>query len=292
VAARTLGMVFRKPPINFRVITKDVGGSFGLKTQPWREEIATIAAAILLGRPVKWIEDRLENLISANNAREQEATIRLALDENGIFLASHLEYHINNGAYPHMPEQNVMVPLFTWSCYKMPKFGFTAQGWHTNTVGMAGYRGPWAMGSMLREVLIDDAARELGMDPVELRRRNLVTQADQPTKTCTGIAIEDITVVECLENLLTQVDVEAFRKEQREARNQGRYLGLGIAAYIEPTGGSTIPVLASDVAQIRIEPSGKVNAVLSTHSQGHGTETTMAQVIADRLGVRFEDVDP
>jgi carbon-monoxide dehydrogenase large subunit len=243
-----------------------------------------------LGRPVKWIEDRLENFISANSAREQEAVLRLALDDNGKFLASHLDYHINNGAFPHMPEPNAMVAMFLWACYRMPAFGFAAHAWHTNTVGLGGYRGPWAMESLIREVMIDDAARELRMDPVELRRRNIVTQADQPGSVMGAMPLSGVTVAECLENLVTKIDIPAFRKEQDAARKQGSYLGLGLAAYIEPTGASGISVLASDVAQIRIEPSGKVSAVLSTHSQGHGTETTMAQVIAEQLGVAFEDV--
>ena len=102
--------------------------------------------------------------------------------------------------------------------------------------------------------------------------------------------LEDVTPHECLELLLTKVDVPAFRAEQAAARAQGRYLGLGIAAYIEPTAMSGFPPMATESAQVRIEPTGKVTAVVGTHSQGQGTQTTMAQVIADRLGVRFEDV--
>jgi carbon-monoxide dehydrogenase large subunit len=290
MAAKTLTMVFRDPKLNFRVLARDVGGAFGLKTQVWLEEVAVVAAAQLLGRPVKWAEDRLENFIAANAAREQEATLRLALDKDGRFLASDLDYHINNGAFPHMPEDNAMVGIFLWSCYRMPAYGFASRGWHTNTAGLGGYRGPWAMETQMREVLIDDAARMLGVEPVELRRRNIVTKADQPTASNMGLPLEDITAAECLEKLAAKLDIPTFRKEQAAARKAGRHLGLGLAAYIEPTGGSGLSVLATDVAQIRIEPTGKVNAVLSTHSQGHGTETTMAQVIAERLGVRFEDV--
>jgi carbon-monoxide dehydrogenase large subunit len=290
MAAKTLTMVFRDPNRSFRVLAKDVGGAFGLKTQVWLEEVSVVAAAMLLSRPVKWTEDRLENFISANSAREQQAVLRLALDKTGKFLASDLDYHINNGAWPHMPEDNAMVGIFCWPFYKMPAFGFTSTAWHTNTVGLGGYRGPWAMESFIREVLIDDAARQLGVEPVELRRRNIITRADQPATSVMGLPLEDVTPAECLDQLLTKIDIPAFRQEQAKAREAGRYLGLGIATYFEPTGGSGINVLSSDVAQIRIEPSGKVNAVLSTHSQGHGTETTMAQVIADRLGVPFEDI--
>jgi carbon-monoxide dehydrogenase large subunit len=291
MAARYLSLAFGLPQTSIRVISKDVGGSFGLKVQPWREEVAVVAAGMLLGRPLKWTEDRLENLTSACQAREQEITLRIALDANGKLLASHADYNVNNGAYPHGADANIAVAMFLWAAHKMPNFSFQCRGWYTNTVGMAAYRGPWAMESLARETALDIAARKIGIDPIEIRRRNLNTLADQPYTTQFGIPLEDITPAECLDKLLEHVDVAAFRAEQATARAQGRYLGLGIATYIEPTAGSAgVPVLASDVAHIRIEPTGKVNAVLSTHSQGHGTQTTMAQVIAERLGVPFEDV--
>ena len=291
MVARYLSLAFGMPQTSIRVISKDVGGSFGLKVQPWREEIAVIAAGMLLGRPLKWIEDRFENLTSANQAREQEMTLRVAFDPTGKLLASHVDYGLNNGAYPHGPESNIAAMLFLWAAHRMPSFGFFARGWYTNTPGLAAYRGPWAIESLARETAFDIAARKIGIDPIEIRRRNLITKADQPVTTPLGIRLEDITPAECLDVLLKKVDVAAFRAEQAAARAAGRYLGLGIATYIEPTAGSAgIAVLASDVAQIRIEPTGKVSAVLSTHSQGHGTQTTMAQVIADRLGVFFEDV--
>ena len=291
MAARYLSQAFGLPQGTIRVIAKDVGGSFGLKVQPWREEVAVIAAGMILGRPLKWIEDRLENLTAANQAREQECTLRIAFDADGRLLASHADYSLNNGAYPHGPDCNIAVQMFMWAAYKLPRFSFFTRGWYSNTAGLAAYRGPWALESLARETMLDIAARQIGIDPIELRRRNIVTRADQPCTTPLGILLEDVTPAECLEKLLAAIDVAAFRAEQAIARAAGRYLGLGIAAYIEPTAGSTgVAVLSSDVAQIRIEPTGKVTAVLSTHSQGHGTETTMAQVIAERLGVRFEDV--
>jgi carbon-monoxide dehydrogenase large subunit len=158
-------------------------------------------------------------------------------------------------------------------------------------MGLGGYRGPWALESLIRETVLDAAAREIGIDPIEIRRRNLVTAADQPMTTGMDIMVTDITPSECLEKLVAHVDVPAFRKEQQAARKQGRYLGLGVTAYVEPTAVAGIMApLTGETAQIRVEPTGKVTATLSTHSQGHGTATTMAQVIADRLGVAYEDV--
>lgn len=289
--ARWFAQAFGMPQTAIRVISKDVGGSFGLKGQPWREEVATVLASMLLKRPLKWIEDRLENLTSANQAREQEIKLRAAFDKDGKLIASHADYGINNGAYPQGADSNIAVMMFLWGAHKLPRFDFYSRGWFTNTVGLSAYRGPWAIESLTREVLLDRAARKMGIDAVELRKRNLIRRTDQPCTTCMGLELEDISPGECLDVLLTKVDVAAFRVEQAEARKQGRYLGLGIATYIEPTAGSTgIAVLISESAHIRIEPTGKVSAVVSTHSQGHGTQTTMAQVVAETLGVKFDDV--
>ena len=289
--ARWFAQAFGMPQTSIRVISKDVGGSFGLKGQPWREEVATVLASMLLKRPLKWIEDRLENLTSACQAREQEIKLRAAFDKEGNLIASHAEYSINNGAYPQGADSNIAVMMFIWGAHKLPKFDFYSRGWFTNTVGLSAYRGPWAIESLTREVLLDRAARKLGIDAVELRKRTLLRREDQPCTTNMGLELEDISPAECLDVLLTKVDVAAFRIEQAEARKQGRYLGLGIATYIEPTAGSTgIAVLISESAHIRIEPTGKVSAVVSTHSQGHGTQTTMAQVVAETLGVKFDDV--
>ena len=153
--------------------------------------------------------------------------------------------------------------------------------------GLAAYRGPWAMESLAREVLLDEAARAIGVDPVEIRRRNLLHRADLPTTSALGIPIEDISPAECLEKLLTVLDVATFRSEQEEARKQGRYLGLGIATYIEPTGAAgSMPAMTGEMVNLRIEPTGKVSAQMGTFSQGHGTATTMAQVIAEHLGAK------
>ncbi len=291
MVARYLSQSLNLPNLGIRVIAKDVGGSFGLKNTPFREEMAIIVASLILRRPLKWIEDRLEALTASCQAREQELTLQVAFDASGRLLASHGDYHSNNGAYPQGADANVAVHIFLWAAYKMPHYEFCTRGWYTNTVGLAAYRGPWAMETLARETILDMAARQMGIDPIEIRRKNLVTAADQPRTTPFGMVLEDITPSECLEKLLENFDLPAFRKEQEEARKQGRYLGVGFATYVEPTGSAgSMPAMTGETAQIRIEPNGKVSALMSTHSQGHGTATTMAQVIADQLGVPYEDV--
>jgi aerobic carbon-monoxide dehydrogenase large subunit len=291
LVARYVSTALDLPQGSIRVIAKDVGGAFGLKNFPWREEMAVVVAARLLGRPLKWIEDRLESLTASSHAREQEITLTVGFDAEGRLLAAHSDCHINNGAWPMGEDCNIAVHMFMWPAYKMPAYSFHTRGWYTNTMGLGGYRGPWALESLVRETLLDKAARQIGIDPVEIRRRNLVTAVDQPMTTTMDITVTDITPAECLEKLLAHVDVQAFRREQAAAREEGRYLGLGFAAYIEPTAVAGIMTpLTGETAKIRIEPTGKVTAELSTHSQGHGTATTMAQVIADRLGVSYDDV--
>ncbi|MCX7865067.1 MAG: molybdopterin-dependent oxidoreductase, partial [Novosphingobium sp.] len=223
-------------------------------------------------------------------AREQQCTLTTAFDAQGRLLASHCDYALNNGAYPHFPDSNLAAMMFVWGAYKQPHFSFDARGLHTNTTGLAAYRGPWAIETLIREVQLDIAARQIGFDPIEIRQRNLVTAADQPSTTSMGLQLTDITPVECLETLLQTFDVEAFRAEQAQARKQGRYLGLGVCTYIEPTASGQFPPMATEGAQIRIEPDGQVTALLGTHSQGQGTETTMAMLVAETLGVRYEDV--
>lgn len=289
--ARWVSIALGLPQSAIRVVAKDVGGSFGLKNHPWKEETAVIVAALLFGRPLKWIEDRYEALTASNQCREQEMTLDIGFDAQGHLVAAHGDYSVNNGAYPQGADANVAVHVFLWAAYKLPAYGFLTRGWYSNTPGLAAYRGPWAMETLIRETALDRAAKQIGIDPIEIRRRNLVRLADQPRMTPFGMELADITPAECLEKLLQHFDVAAFRKEQAEARAQGRYLGLGFATYIEPTGsaGSMAP-MTGELAQLRIEPTGKVTATMSTHSQGHGTATTMAQIIADRLGVAYEDV--
>jgi aerobic carbon-monoxide dehydrogenase large subunit len=291
LVARWLQLAFGLPNMSIRVISKDVGGSFGLKNHPWREETGAIIASLLLRRPVKWIEDRLEALTACNQAREQEMTTRVAFDKEGRIQAAFSDYSSNNGAYPQGADANVAVHMFMWVAYRVPVPGFITRAWYSNTPGLAAYRGPWAMESLAREALLDKAARQIGIDPIDIRRKNLIPRAELPYTTQAGLPIDDMSPAECFEKLLANFDVAAFRREQAEARKQGRYLGLGLSAYVEPTGAAgTMAPMTGELAQLRVEPTGKVTATMSTHSQGHGTQTTMAQVIADQLGVPYEDV--
>jgi len=281
---------FRLPAQQVRVVAKDVGGAFGQKVIPQRDELAVIAAAMLLRRPVKWIEDRLENLVAGGQSRDERLRVRLAFDADHRLLAADIEYDADCGAYPFAMSDSasLVAPMFPGP-YRLPAYRWKSTAWFTNTGGMVPYRGPWMIEMFTREVLLDIAAREMGIDPIELRRKNIIGKEDQPFAMPSGVVLTDISPRETMEMTIAAIDVPAFREEQARARAEGRYIGLGLANGVEPTTVS-FGHYSSDVVNLRIEVTGKVTATSSTFSQGHGTGTALAQIIADRLGVPFEDV--
>ena len=275
------------PEGNITVTARDVGGGFGQKMFVFREECAIVLASRLLGHPVKWIEDRRENLLSAPHSRNELGKVRMAVDGDGVIQAITVEHKGDIGAYPACPA--VMDAALLVGPYKIPRLGFSMSMVWTNTMGKGAYRGPWMFETTAREMAIDYAAREIGLDPAEFRRKNLLAASDLPHTAPAGQVFTEITPLETLDQALEMLDYEAFRKEQAEARAEGRYLGLGLSVYVEPTsmGGAT---LHTEGATVRIESSGRVVAFLGTTSHGQSVETTMAQVVADTLGVGYDDV--
>jgi len=277
----------RIPEASVRVTARDVGGGFGQKMFVFRDECAVVLASRLLGRPVKWIEDRRENLISGPHARNELGKVRMAVDGDGIIQAITIDHVADVGAYPPCPA--VIDPMLLSGPYRIPRMGFSMSMVWTNTMGKAAYRGPWMFETTAREMAIDYVAREIGMDPIELRRRNLLTLAELPFTAPSGNQFVEITPLETLEAAVEMLDVAAFRAEQAGARAEGRLLGLGVCAYVEPTSMNG-PTLHSEAATVRVESSGKVVAFLGTTNHGQSIETTMAQVVADHLGVSYDDV--
>ncbi|MCU1343776.1 MAG: cdhA [Acidimicrobiia bacterium] len=275
------------PEANIQVTARDVGGGFGQKMFVFREECAVVLASRLLNRPVKWIEDRRENLVAAGHGRNEAGDVRLAIDSDHIIQAISIDHVSDVGAYPPCP--TMIDAALLPGPYKIPRLGFSMSLVWTNTMGRVAYRGPWMFETTAREMAIDHAARTLGVDPVELRRKNLLAASDLPFTSPGGNVFDDITPLETLEQALQILGFEEFRKEQAAARAEGRLLGLGVAAYVEPTSMNT-PTLSSEGATVRIESTGEVIAYLGTTSHGQSIETTMAQVVADALGVDYEMV--
>ncbi|MFI5045665.1 MAG: xanthine dehydrogenase family protein molybdopterin-binding subunit [Acidimicrobiia bacterium] len=280
------------PEHRIRVIMRDTGGAFGQKVLVQREEMVLMLVGQKVGVPVKWVEDRRENLMAAGQSRHEQAAVTMAFDTDARIQAAHIDYLADCGAYPTpwpMTSSPPLVGILFPGPYKVPKAAFSVKAVYTNTVGRTAYRGPWQFESLAREVLLDIAARRMGVDPVEVRRRNLLSARDLPYTSANGMTYDAVTPLETLERALELLDYDAFRREQASARRQGRYLGVGVSTYIEPTtsGGG---YFGTEAATIRIEPSGHVNVYIAGGSAGNSIETTVVQLTADALGVDLDDV--
>jgi carbon-monoxide dehydrogenase large subunit len=288
--SRMLGI----PEDAIHVTMGDVGGSFGQKMFAMREEHAVVIAARAIGdRPVKWIEDRTENLISGGHAREESIEITVAVDDDGRLLGGRARHVENVGAYPHpgngmngSAAMGVFPGPYRWG--GLGSVAYRALGVFTNTCGHCAYRGPWMMETTGREQMMDVVAQKLGIDPLELRRRNTLSAEEMPFTTPMQMQFETLDPAGTLEQAAELIGYDEFRKEQERARAEGRLIGIGLSSYVEPQFG--FGILGTEAATVRIEPSGKVNVYMSTGSHGQSVETTMAQVVADELGVALDDV--
>jgi carbon-monoxide dehydrogenase large subunit len=285
--ARLLGI----PAQRVRVITRDTGGGFGQKVVPMREDMCIMLAARKVPAALKWIEDRRENLMAAGQARHVDGTVRMAFDEDGNILAGDIDFVQDIGAYPtpYPVLTTAAIGMFFPGPYRVPKASFAYKTVFSNTSGLAAYRGPWQYETLAREILLDIAARKINVDPVDLRRRNLLRRDEMPYVNPNGMPYDHVAPIETFEQAVKILDHEGFRKEQRDALAQGRYIGLGFAAYIEPTGAAT-GHLAAEGARIRIEPTGKINVYVNGGSSGNSIETTVVQLTADALGADIDDV--
>ncbi|OBK78776.1 xanthine dehydrogenase family protein molybdopterin-binding subunit [Mycobacterium sp. 1274761.0] len=286
-AARLLGI----PAQNVRVIMRDTGGGFGQKVVPMREDMCIMLAARKVSAALKWIEDRRENLMSAGQARHVDGDARMAFDGDGNILAADIDFMQDIGAYPtpYPVLTTAAIGMFFPGPYRVPKASFNYKTVFSNTAGLAAYRGPWQYETLTREILLDIAARQMDMDPVELRRRNILRGDEMPYFNANGMPYEHVAPADTFEQAVKILDHEGFRKEQKDALEQGRYLGLGFSAYIEPTGAAT-GHLATEGATIRMEPTGKINVYVNGGSTGNSIETTVVQLTADALGADIEDV--
>jgi aerobic carbon-monoxide dehydrogenase large subunit len=285
--ARLLGI----PAQRVRVIMRDSGGGFGQKVVPMREDMCIMLAARKVPAALKWIEDRRENLMSAGQARHVDGKARMAFDDDGTILAADIDFVQDIGAYPtpYPVLTTAAIGMFFPGPYRVPKASFNYKTVFSNTAGLAAYRGPWQYETLAREMLLDIAARKMGMDPVELRRRNILRADEMPYFSANGMPYDHVAPADTVEQAVKILDYEGFRKEQAEALAQGRHLGLGFSTYIEPTAGAT-GNLATEGATIRMESTGKINVYVNGGSTGNSIETTVVQLTADALGADIGDV--
>ncbi len=291
------------PENKIRVIAPDVGGGFGSKLQFYREEILAVQIATMLGRPVKWTETRSENAQVTHHGRDQLQEIELAVTSQGKILGLRVDLLANMGAYLHIitPGTPLLGAFMFNGIYKMDALDFTCTGVFTNTTPTDAYRGagrPEATFAIER--IMDDLAAELGVDPLELRERNWITHEEFPYTSINGLEYDTGNYEAATARAKEMFDYDGLRREQqqrREAKDPVQ-LGIGVSTFTEMCGLAPSRVLSSlkyvaggwEHATVRVLPTGVVEVVTGTSPHGQGHVTAWSQIVADQLGVPFENI--
>jgi carbon-monoxide dehydrogenase large subunit len=281
--------VFNMPRERLRVLTPDVGGAFGMKLFPYPEQVLVLWAARRLGRPVKWVAERGEAFLSDSQSRDHVSEAELALDAEGRFLALRANVVANLGAYlagyaPNSPTNGVAKLLN--NTYLLPTGYLRVTGVVTNTVTVEAYRGAGKPEALyVVERLVERAAHELGIDPVELRRRNLVPPSAMPYATVWGQTFDACDFERDLEAARRAADWDGFADRRAEAAERGRLHGIALGCYIHAAAG-----MPDDMGALSVEADGTVSVQAGAQASGQGHETTLAQLVAERLEVPAERV--
>jgi carbon-monoxide dehydrogenase large subunit len=282
-----LADVLGVPQTQVRVVTGDVGGSFGMRSGLYPEMVLVLWAARRLGRPVRWTSDRREGFLTDEHGRDNVSTVELALDRDGTFLALRVAVTLNVGAYltPRSAGPGTNNIGGVAGVYTTPVIHHRTTGVFTHTTPTGPYRGagrPEATYAIER--VIDVAARELGLDPVAVRRRNLIPPSAMPFKTGLVFTYDSGDFARGMDLALARADHAGFEKRRAEAHARGRLRGLGVANAIEVAGGP-YTALNPDTAEIRVNADGSVTVFTGSTSMGQGNETAFAQIVGERLGV-------
>ncbi|WP_456308127.1 xanthine dehydrogenase family protein molybdopterin-binding subunit [Rhodovarius crocodyli] len=295
--------VLNIPEHKLRVVAPDVGGGFGSKIFHYIEEAAVTWAAARIARPIKWTADRTESFMTDAHGRDHVSVAKLALDEHGTFLGLHVATRANMGAY--LSTFATSVPTYLYATllagvYTTPAIYAEVKAVFTTTVPVDAYRGagrPEA--TFLLERLVDVAARDTGIDKLEIRRRNFIKPDQFPYQTPVALEYDSGDYFSTLEMGLKAADWAGFEARRAAARAQGKLRGIGISTYLEACGIAPSAVVGAlgaraglyEVGTIRVHPTGSVTVLTGTHSHGQGHETTLAQLVCDQLGVPFDKVD-
>ncbi len=282
ILAKVLGM----SESDVRVIAAEVGGGFGVKIGAYPEDVIVCAAARALKRPVKWIESRAENMLATNHGRDQEIKVQVAARKDGTVLGLKEEITGNLGAYPLAAFLPVLTAQMAVGTYDIPNITVDVTCVHTNTMSVAAYRGAGRPEACYYiERIMDQVADALKMDPAEVRRKNFIKPDAFPYNTPTGLTYDSGEYERSLDKVLELADYKGLRAEQAKLRQQGRYMGIGVSCYIEMCGFGPY-----ESASVRVEPSGAVTVMTGISPHGQGQETTFSQIVADRLGVAFDNI--
>jgi carbon-monoxide dehydrogenase large subunit len=303
LARHLLAELLELPESRVRVVAPDVGGGFGVKAVLYPEEVALCLLARHLGRPVKWVEQRREAMQASAHAREHRYVVRAGFEASGRLLAMDADAACNAGAYSVFPWtagiEALMAGGLLTGPYKLEHYRCRVTAVATHTTPAGPYRGVARPATtFVMERVLDLGARALGLDPVEIRRVNLIGAADLPYTAPTRLVHDSPSYPVCLDRTVEAIDYAAFRAEQARERAQGRYLGIGFAVYNELTGlgqaasaGPRMPFRTGhEGATVRMDPSGAVTVLAGVTSQGQGLETTVAQLVAEELTLPIERV--
>ena len=290
------------PEHKVRVVAPDIGGAFGMKLNVYADEMATVVASMILGRPVKFCVDRLESFVSDAQARDHRIKCRIAFNKTGEIAAMEMDDIGAVGAYG-MPlrfnvAEGMMAITITGAPYSFENYKARTRSVYVNKNLIGMYRGVgMPLACIATELLTDWAADQLGIDTVEFKRRTYRPKSSLPCVTPGGQRLETVSFHECLEKLVALMDYGALRKEQRELRERRVFRGLGIATFCEQTaygppyyGPSGAPISTQDGCSMRLEPSGSVRCITSLTDQGQGTLTSIAQIVASSVGVSIDQV--
>jgi carbon-monoxide dehydrogenase large subunit len=285
----SMATVMGVPPAKFRVTTEEVGGAFGLKTGPYPEYIAMLVGAKKIGRPVFWMSGRNESFVSDNHARDAYSDVELALDDKGKFLALRIRHLGSMGAYIGAVGANVQTANMVrcLPCmYDIKLIDSQAKCVFTNTTPTAPYRGagrPEA--SYCVERVVDEAARVTGIDPVRLRKRNLIPQKAIPYKTAIGTTYDSGDFATVLDKGLALADYDGFKERKRQSKKRGLLRGLGICAVLEHSGGAPL-----EGTQVSFPGGDRLMFTMNVQSTGQGHATIFPRLVAERLGIKAEQV--
>jgi aerobic carbon-monoxide dehydrogenase large subunit len=303
-AHRTLfAIVAGLPEQNIRIISPDIGGGFGNKVPIYPGYVVATAASLLIGKPVKWVEDRSENLISTGFARDYYMSGELALRNDGRMLGLRVKMLSDNGAfYADAQPTKFRAGLFhiVTGSYDLPAAHVETDGAYTNKApGGVAYRCSFRVteASYLIERLVESAALEMNMDPTEIRLKNFIKPEQFPYKSATGFEYDSGDYPRAMQVALEKLGYQALRKEQAEKRKKGELMGIGVASFTEVVGAGPgkhydiAGLRMFDSAELRVHPTGKAILKLGVKSQGQGHETTFAQIVTEELGIPAADIE-
>jgi carbon-monoxide dehydrogenase large subunit len=298
-----LAELFDLPEQRVRVIAPDVGGSFGIKIHVYQDDLAACALAIALGRPVKFVASRRESFLSDIHAREQRIEVEVAADADGVLRGMRAAITAAVGPYSAYPRSSVVeggqVLRLLPGPYRLRDYEAALTVVAQNRGITSQYRAVGhPIAAAVTESMLDHVARDLGLDPAEVRRRNLVRADEMPYTSAAGNVYDSGAYHATLEALLAAADYAALRADQARARAAGRHVGIGIACFVELTGPGAqfygvggAPISGQEGTTVRLEPSGSVTALVGVTDQGQGMPTAIAQIVADELGVTLDAVE-